>query len=313
MKKRRIKKQVYYILGLIIFFIIAIIGLTKYIKYINSNEYKLEKLGYDKEQVEIILNLNENEIKDILSREYNKTIVSFIKQKYFIYKNLNRYLEYYKKNKNDKISHIVSVVNVNADYEFYDEDIVKETDISLGNLMLVNKFNHLSESFEPENIVDVNLTYAYENNRISEEVMNAFKNMWGAAKEKDLNLIINSSYRNYKEQEDAWNWYDYNYDEEKADKFAARPGYSEHQTGLSIDISAYKKGDYDFEETDEFKWLEKNSYKYGFILRYPKGKEDITGYDYESWHYRYVGVDVAKQIYDEDITFDEYYAYYIEK
>ena len=67
----------------------------------------------------------------------------------------------------------------------------------------------------------------------------------------------------------------------------------------------------DFEKTDEFKWLQKNAYKYGFILRYPKSKEDITGYDYESWHYRYVGTDVAKAIYDKNITYDEYYEYYI--
>jgi LAS superfamily LD-carboxypeptidase LdcB len=69
----------------------------------------------------------------------------------------------------------------------------------------------------------------------------------------------------------------------------------------------------DFENTDEFKWLQKNAYKYGFILRYPKDKTDITGYDYESWHYRYVGKEVAQKIHELDITFDEYYAYYIDK
>ena len=68
----------------------------------------------------------------------------------------------------------------------------------------------------------------------------------------------------------------------------------------------------DFEETKEYKWLIKNAYKYGFILRYPKDKEDITGYNYESWHYRYVGVEAAKIIHEENITFDEYYAYYVE-
>ena len=69
----------------------------------------------------------------------------------------------------------------------------------------------------------------------------------------------------------------------------------------------------DFEETDEFKWLQKNAYKYGFILRYPKDKTDITGYDYESWHYRYVGKEIAEKIHKENITYDEYYAYYIEE
>ena len=83
---------------------------------------------------------------------------------------------------------------------------------------------------------------------------------------------------------------------------------------IAINDVYNKEEDYtNFEKTDEFKWLNENAYKYGFILRYPKGKENITGYSYESWHYRYVGTDVAKKIHDEGITFDEYYAYYIEK
>ena len=69
----------------------------------------------------------------------------------------------------------------------------------------------------------------------------------------------------------------------------------------------------EFENTEEFKWLQNNAYKYGFILRYPKGKENITGYEYESWHYRYVGEEVAEEIHNLDITFDEYYAYYLDK
>ena len=98
----------------------------------------------------------------------------------------------------------------------------------------------------------------------------------------------------------------------EADLSTARAGFSEHQTGLAIDILTYNVTLSNFEETDAFKWLSSNAYKYGFILRYPKGKEDITGYEYESWHYRYVGVEIATQIFEEDITFDEYYAYYLE-
>ena len=312
-KKRKLKKEVYYVLGFIIVIIVAIFGSIKYFKYINSYEYKLNKIGYDNEQIEIIKKYSDNEIKDILNRKYNKTIVSLMKQKYFLFKNLDRYLNYYKEHKSDKLSHVISIVNVKADYDWYDEDAIIESDTSKENLILVNKFYYLTKEFEPKNITKIKNTYAYDNNSASEEVIEAFINMCNAAKSEDLKLIINSSYRNYEEQEDAWNWYDYNYGEEKADKYAARAGYSEHQTGLAIDISKYGKNEEDFEDTDEFKWLEKNAYKYGFILRYPKGKEDITGYDYESWHYRYVGKEVAKKIKQEKITFDEYYAYYIEK
>jgi D-alanyl-D-alanine carboxypeptidase len=312
-KKRRIKKKVYYVLGLIIFFIIAIIGSIKYIKHINSNEYKLKKLGYDSEQIEIILKQDEENITDVLSRKYNKNIVSFMKQKYFLYKNLDRYLAYYKENKNDKLSHIVSIVNVKADYEWYDEDVVKKADTSLGNLMLVNKFNYLTKEYVPENITDVKNTYAYGDNEIIEEVYTAFKNMWTDAKKEDLSLIITSSYRDYEFQEELWNNYAYANSEDWADSVSARAGYSEHQTGLALDIVTYNSTMNDFENTDEFKWLQKNAYKYGFILRYPKDKTDITGYDYESWHYRYVGKEVAQKIHELDITFDEYYAYYIDK
>ena len=141
-------------------------------------------------------------------------------------------------------------------------------------------------------------------------VLSAFKNMWSAAKKQDLTLIVNSSYRDYKSQEEVWNYYDDLRGEEYADSIAARAGYSEHQTGLALDIITYGANKNNFEKTDEFKWLEKNAHKYGFILRYPKGKEDITGYAYESWHYRYVGIETATEIYNKKITYDEYYAYY---
>lgn len=313
MKKRRIKKSVYYTLGLVVFFIIAIIGSVNYIKYITSNPYKLKKVGYDEEQIEVILKLEDDEIQNILERDYNKQIVSFIKQKYFIFENLNRYLAYYKENKSDKLSHVVSIVNVKADYEWYDEDAIEQTDTSKGNLMLVNKFHYLSEDYTPENIVDVKNTYAYGDNEITEEVYNAFKNMWTDAKKEDLSLIITSSYRDYEFQDTLWNQYASSNSEAWADSVSARAGHSEHQTGLTLDIVTYNCTMNEFEETDEFKWLQKNAHKYGFILRYPKDKTDITGYDYESWHYRYVGVEMAKKIYEEGITFDEYYAYYIER
>ena len=136
--------------------------------------------------------------------------------------------------------------------------------------------------------------------------------MFNDAKKENITLIINSSYRSYKEQEEVYNMYLTNKGEEYADKYAARPGHSEHQTGLAIDLTTYGANGETFDQTDAFKWLENNAYKYGFILRYPKDKENITGYNYESWHYRYVGVETATKLKEENITYDEYYAYYIE-
>lgn len=311
MKKRRLKKSVYYVLIGLIIFIILIVSSVKYIKYINSNPYKLKKLGYNEEQTEIILKLDEKYIEEFLKMDYNKNYTKFIKQKYFLFKNLKNYIEYYDKHKDEKISHIISLVNVKANNEWYDKDIVKATDTSKGILMLVNKFNQLKENYTPKNIVPISNYYSYANNSITEEVYNAYKKMWYAAKDEDLTLIVTSSYRDYKTQEVLWESYADSKGEKWADSVSARAGFSEHQTGLTLDIVTYNTIMNDFENTDEFKWLQKNAHKYGFILRYPKGKEDITGYDYESWHYRYVGVDVATAVHDKKITYDEYYEYYI--
>ena len=135
--------------------------------------------------------------------------------------------------------------------------------------------------------------------------------MFNAAKESNLKIVISSGYRSYNEQKETYDSYVERYGAKKADTLAARPGYSEHETGLALDITTGGATKDTFDTTDEFKWLQENSYKFGFILRYPKGKEKITGFDYEPWHYRYVGLDLAEKIYKEGITFDEYYAYYL--
>lgn len=311
-KKRRLKKQVYYFLIGLIIIIIAIISMVKYVKYINSNPYKLEKVGYKSEEIKLILTLDDNDIKKVIDSKYNQYLTKFMKQKYFIFKNLDRYIKYYESNKDTSYEKIVAIVNVKADYEWYDEKVVKKTDLSKGDLILVNKFHDLGK-YVPDKIIPISNYYAYDNNEITEKVYEAYKKMWYAAKKEGLTLIVTSSYRDYDTQDFLWNRYANLEGDEWADSVSARAGFSEHQTGLTLDIVTYNTIMNDFEKTDEFKWLKKHAHEYGFILRYPKNKEDITGYAYESWHYRYVGEKVAKEIYDKDITFDEYYAYYIEK
>ena len=316
MAKRRIKKSVK--IGLIIFailvvvIIIVIIGVGNYKKqqeYLASYEYKLSELGYENDNLSYLLEQSDEIKNKILNMDYDDHIVDFLKQKYFILDNLNDYLEYLKKNSSDSLEHIVSIVNVKANNDFYDNSI--ETNINDGNLMLVNKYHYLPEDYNPNDIVDVKNWYCYGENKIKEEVYQKFIEMFNAAKEQDKKLIISSGYRTYEDQKETYDNYVDRYGVKKADGLAARPGYSEHETGLTLDITTGKATKDTFESTEEFTWLKENSYKYGFILRYPKGKEDITGYDYEPWHYRYVGVEVATKIHDLDITFDEYYAYYL--
>ncbi|MDM8127628.1 M15 family metallopeptidase [Paraclostridium benzoelyticum] len=141
------------------------------------------------------------------------------------------------------------------------------------------------------------------------EAMEAFKEMQEAAKKDGLEINVRSGYRSYDTQVQLYNNYVQRDGKEAADRYSSVPGFSEHQTGLALDISNgnYKKsiGPW-FDNTPQAKWLYENAYKYGFILRYPKGKEDITGYMYESWHYRYVGKEHSKNFKMNDLTLEEY-------
>lgn len=135
---------------------------------------------------------------------------------------------------------------------------------------------------------------------------NAFNSMQKDASKEGLNLYISSGYRSYYTQKTLYNNYVARDGVANADTYSARAGHSEHQTGLAFDLNTI---DESFANTKEGKWVSDNCYKYGLILRYPKGKENITGYMYESWHLRYVGVELATKLYNNGnwITLEEYY------
>lgn len=117
-------------------------------------------------------------------------------------------------------------------------------------------------------------------------------------------LVMNNAFRSYDYQAMLYDNYVNGYGQAEADRFSARPGHSEHQSGLAIDVNS---PDASFDGTPEAQWLEEHCYEYGFILRYPKGKESITGYKYESWHIRYVGTDMSYKLHDSGLTLEEYF------
>lgn len=131
----------------------------------------------------------------------------------------------------------------------------------------------------------------------------AFELMRADAAKLNLNIWNQSNFRSYQYQEKLYNDYVARDGKEKADTYSARPGYSEHQTGLTIDMNTITDA---FGKTKEGKWIRENCHKYGFIVRYPQGKENITGYKYEPWHIRYLGVELATKIYDSGLTLEEY-------
>ena len=291
--------------------IITGILVIKHINYTKTYEYKFNKIGYNKEEVVVLKKeLKDKQLDELLNHKYDKNITKLVKEKYFIFNKLDDYLKYYKDNKDKSLADVVAIINTNTNNDFYTN--TKETDVSKNELMLINKYNYLTASYNPDDLEVFTNVYAYgENQSLRKDAYDAFIEMWNSANKDGYKLIVNSSYRSYDEQKKIYDDYSSWYGEEDADKKAARAGYSEHQTGLAVDIQSYCSQNKDFEECEEFTWLTNNAYKYGFILRYPKDKEYLTGYKYESWHYRYVGKKVSKYIHDNNITFDEYYAYFV--
>ena len=312
-KRRRLKKKVKRIIYIsILVLIILIVGIKHYnnYKYKQTYEYKFLEKQYTIEQYKTLSSkLNNQELETILSKDKNNTIVNLVKEKYFMFKNLDRYLTYYEKNNDKNLNEIISLVNVNRDKDYYKD--LEATDTSKGIAMLVNKYHALNNEYKASDIVKTSSTYSYANNNLNSEAYEAFKNLADAAKEEGHTILILSSYRNYEYQDNLWKQRKQAFGTRKADEYAARAGSSEHETGYAIDVADFYDKNDSFKDTESYQWMLTNAHKYGFILRYPEGKENITGYKFESWHYRYLGVDLATKVYNEGITFDEYYEFYL--
>jgi len=253
----------------------------------------------------------EKEAEPNIYKEFRKT-------SNFKLENLNRYISYKKYHNNLSFEKIVTFVNIGLDYDFY--HFTKKADLSYQNLVLVNKYNGLSSNYVPSDLEEINNDCFINGNPkakyLRSEAKDAFEQLCLDSIKNGTPVYGQSGYRSYETQNNLYENAVKTYGEENASKDTARPGYSEHQTGLAIDVSSTKYGNMlSFEKTESFSWMLKNAHKYGFILRYSLDNEDTHGYIYEPWHYRYVGVKVATDMYvhHKDLTFDEYYYKYIEK
>ena len=299
-------------LGILFCIIFYSIKFIKDYNYKKTYDYKLLSAGYSEEEVKVIKDKFSNDKIDILLKEkYDKNVVSFIKEKYFIYNNLSKYMEYKKKKKNDTYTHVVSIINTEADVEWLDNE--KETDTSKGNLMLVNRLYGLSKDYEPEDIIDVPVSISYSGVKISKSILENIEELIEAGKEAGYTFVLSDGYRSYEAQKKMFESYKNSYGYEEADRNVARPGHSEYQTGISFQIVPYNKVFDKPRESTEYLWLKDNAYKYGFIFRYPEDKKDITLFDSYTWRLRYVGTDAASIIENEKICFEEYYAYFVDK
>lgn len=178
-------------------------------------------------------------------------------------------------------------------------------------LVLANKKHPLPEGYIPPDLVDAGIPCTNGSATMRAEAAQALQQMYQAAANDGVALAISSAYRGESYQATLYNNYVAQYGQAEADTISSRPGYSDHQTGLAADF--VEGGAYDlqesFENTASGIWLRTNAHLYGFIMRYPKGKAAITGYDYEPWHYRYIGVANATNVYNVDVfeSFEEYY------
>lgn len=244
---------------------------------------------------------------------YNEEEMNYLNNlmglKYYDKTKIDRYLNYMN---SDKYSYeeVIRVVNTNNDLEYFTDSVSANLEDDL--LILVNKYNVLDENYKPDDLKKVNSNYSYWG-ELREEAADAFLTMAKAASKEGLKLINTSPFRSYELQTKLYEGYSKRDGKAAADRYSARPGFSEHQTGLATDIVTPTSTLNTFKDTKEFAWMQENSYKYGFILRYGKDMEYITGYNYEPWHYRYVGLEAAKIIYEEELTLEEYYYYYVKK
>lgn len=180
---------------------------------------------------------------------------------------------------------------------------------------LIKKGFQISSHYVPEDLVTPNLPFSpdCDNKQLRKEASDSLELMYQAAQKEDLHLAINSAYRTYQQQKSIYDEYHQKYDEVTANGLVAIPGSSEHQLGLGVDLTSQSVIDGKwrfFGDTPEYQWVIKNAHQYGYILRYPSSQSDLTGTANEPWHFRYVGKDIAKIIYDNNWTLEDYTMHY---
>lgn len=180
--------------------------------------------------------------------------------------------------------------------------------------VIVNKQRSLPEGYEPDDLVEPNVPFSFdgphEKRHMRKEAAEALEKLFAGAKADDIELRAVSGYRSYQRQVSIYNNNVKTKGKEYTDRVSSVPGHSEHQTGLAIDVSSPSVGnaiEEVFGTSKEGQWLAEHVAEYGFIIRYPKGEEGITGYVYEPWHIRYVGTDLAPDVVKSGLTLEEYF------
>lgn len=283
-----------------------------------NNINKLLDLGYKNKDINTFYEKVPKSIDVITSNKYDKNIINYISLDYFKEENLDRYIKYdfidtksvydttilkEKYNYEDT----VTFVNAYLDKDYYSNDIPLSKEEASKLDVIVNKYYKLDKGYEPEDLTIINSKFASGTQKLRKEAAGKFEEMASDMLKENLKIYAGSTYRSYSYQEGLYNRYVKKDGFKEAETYSARAGYSEHQLGLAVDI-VNGKWNYLSEGDKEYTWLVNNSYKYGFILRYPHESEYITGYVFEDWHFRYLGIDLATKVHESKLTYDEYIA-----
>ena len=188
--------------------------------------------------------------------------------------------------------------------------IVQPTDTNRDLAMLVNKTSYLDAEYAPEDLTELPVSYAVGGQSLRSEAADALRTFCGAASGAGAAVYAVSSYRSYETQQTIYDKTKGNHTDAYADRYTIRPGYSEHQTGLAVNLASTER-DVDYEDSIGARWAASHCYDFGWIERYPTAKAAITQVDDEPDHYRYVGRDMAVAIKQSQLTFDEFYALYL--
>ena len=283
------------------------------ITYSNINNFstiinQLLDKSYNSEEINYIISNYINNYDIILNMDYFD-ILSFKNISNFDINQIERYLAYQNENEDLDINTVVTYVNIGLDlegYSKYEEYTNEEAENDL--TILVNKYHKLPDDYVPSDLVSLSYSSTYY---LRKEAAEAFEKLTDAGILDNVIFYPFSPYRSYDLQSRLYNGYVARDGKEAADTYSARPGFSEHQLGLAVDVRSSNLPDNLTPE--HYKWMLDNSYKYGFIIRYPKGKQHITQFIEEPWHLRYLGVELATKVHDSGLTYDEYYDIYLKK
>lgn len=281
---------------------------------------KLKAMSYSEDQIWTLLETaSADDIAYVVKKQYTyDDLEPYMEVTGFQFQDMADYIKVYK----EKKSYTYAVLITN--YPFIDSSNESDDQYTLADpddiLNLVKKGFYLPSDYEPDDLVTPDVLISpdceSENAQMREEAAEALEEMFAAAEQEGYYLVINSAYRSYEAQQETYEEYFEKYDEVTAASLVALPGASEHQTGLGVDLTCQSVLDDKADGIDskfsykpDYKWCAANSYKYGFILRYEGDKADITGIANEEWHFRYVGVEAATEIFNNGWTLEEYVLY----